>query len=132
MSEQSGVTFAFGGRVGGFRVDVVHRFEGLLGEDAVAEELSERLRGVGIDADVFVHVECVDARPVDLFQQQVCEEIVLRGGRGEDDVHFGLRFQQRTDVCAHLAGGHLAQFGAGFGDRYFESSFGQSGYHVVE
>ena len=94
LPEQSGVTLALGSRIGGLRVDVIHRFEVLFREDAVAQKLPERLRGMGVDADVLVHVERVDARPVDLFQQQVGEKVVLRGGRSEDDVHFGFGVQQ--------------------------------------
>ena len=61
FSEQSGVARALCGGVGTGRVDVMDAAEGDEAEEAVAQKIAESLRRVAVEADVFVHVEGVNA-----------------------------------------------------------------------
>ena len=99
------------------------------GEDAVFEEFTESLRGLGIDADVLVHVECIDAVPFNFMREQRSKEFVLGGGGGENDIDFVLPGEKLFDVRCDLFRCDFSQLGSRVGHFYFQTPFCKFSYH---
>ena len=70
LFEQCSVSAALLFRVLCLRVHVVDGLGRHFGKNAVFEEFPECLGGIGIDADVLIHVECIDAVPFDFMREQ--------------------------------------------------------------
>ena len=86
--------------------DVVHLPERQFVENGAAEEIAEPLRRIGGKADIFIHVEGMDAPPVDAaFPAQRAEKFVLRRRGGKDNAHLLLGREQLAKIRPGFRGG---------------------------
>jgi len=91
----------------------VHLAKGQQIEDVTAEPEAEALRRSGGEAEVLIHVEGDDARPIDSLLLAECgEHLGLAGGSGEDDAHDGLAGEAGAYLLRDLLGGTCAHGGA--------------------
>lgn len=81
-------------------LDQMHGGEGEVIEDCAAQPHAETLRRIRGKAEIFVHVEGSDARPVDFFLcAQRSEHFALAGRGGEDHSHAWLRTKTRANFA---------------------------------
>ena len=96
----------------------------------LAEEIAESLRRCSREADVFVHMECVDAIPGNLAV--VCqggENLILRGGGGKYHIDAVLDSKECENTLFYVAGGRCAHLGSRFVNIDFQKIF-LKGFHI--
>ena len=92
------ITVGLRQRIGRLRVDVVDGLELRLAEDALTQEIAKALRGRARQPDVLVHMERVDAAPVNFrVGNQRGQHVVLRRSGGKHHVELLLHGQQQLD-----------------------------------
>ena len=130
LFKKGGVAAALGlGIVG--RIDVIDRAEGDKREDMLGKEVAKALGSVLGKADVLVHMEGVDARPVDrLVGDERGQHLILRGGGGKDHIDVLALLEQGADPCGDLGGGEGAHGGAALLDLNGQLIYGK-GLHSI-
>ena len=116
--QKLGVTGALSLGVDGATVDEADALEGNAVKDVLTEETAEALIGIFFGkADVFVHVERVDAGPVDVVKgDELFKHLVLGGSGGKDHVDLFFFRQQLLDLGADVFRGESAHLLAGVAD----------------
>src|SRR5580658_2527177 len=98
-------------------LDEMHSSKRKAVEDRALQPAPEALRRVGIQSKVFVHVECGDPRPVDVFLGgERCEHLGLARRGGKNHANAGLFLKAGTNLICDARSSLIGHCGTGCGD----------------
>lgn len=101
LCQQPGVAAAFGLNVGRVAVQIAYLAKGQTVEHAGAQKVAEALGRRCIQAHIFIHVECGNAFPVDIWRGAQCfQKFILRRSGGKYGAHGVLLRQQTAQQSA--------------------------------